>query len=363
MWTVVGVFVWPIVPGGIWTLVLGATLTTAPVGVLLRGWHVDAYPSAWTRVLVLRPFWYALLLMPFLVAAGILGALAGWPFSGALAGGRTAILGFGALMAVFVIWGYFGSRRLVVKHVKVTIPDLPPELEGVRIVQLSDLHIGPHTPPAHVRRIVKAVEAAEGDLLVFTGDQVDDYDRDVAHFGRAFGHLRASMGVFAIAGNHDIYAGWEGVREGMAKAGMTVLVNDAVPVTRGDATLWVAGTGDPAARQWGVTDPNAPAPDLDKTMAKIPPGAISLVLAHNPALWPGLVERGASLTLSGHTHHGQFSIPMLNWCLASPFLEFAMGMHTRAASTLYINPGTNYWGLPLRVGAWPEVSVVTLRRS
>lgn len=97
-------------------------------------------------------------------------------------------------------------------------------------------------------------------------------------------------------------------------------------------------------------------------MAAIPRDGYSIVLAHNPALWPGLAARGARLTLSGHTHHGQISIPALRWCLASPFLEHAMGRYDQGRSVLYINPGTNHWGLPLRLGAWPEVTIVTLRR-
>jgi len=87
------------------------------------------------------------------------------------------------------------------------------------------------------------------------------------------------------------------------------------------------------------------------------------VLAHNPALWPAIARRGASLTLSGHTHHGQFSIPRLGWSLASPFLEHAMGVHRLGGSLLYIHPGTNYWGIPFRIGALPEVTVLTLRQA
>jgi predicted MPP superfamily phosphohydrolase len=86
-------------------------------------------------------------------------------------------------------------------------------------------------------------------------------------------------------------------------------------------------------------------------------------MAHNPLLWPALAQRGVQLTLSGHTHYGQLSIPAFGWSLASLFLEHAMGWHRRGRSLLYINPGTNYWGLPLRLGALPEVTVITLRRS
>ena len=88
-----------------------------------------------------------------------------------------------------------------------------------------------------------------------------------------------------------------------------------------------------------------------------------IMLAHNPVLWPALAGHGVRLTLSGHTHHGQLSVPRLDWSLASVFLEHAMGSHRTGDSLLYINPGTNYWGLPFRLGALPEVTVLTLRRG
>lgn len=357
-WLIVGLFVWPILPGGWWTLLAAMAASLAPVPVLLRGFKSHAYPSALTRVLILRPFWYVLLLLPLVAIGGIVGAIVGWPLGSAATGGRIAIATLSTLLGLFVLVGYFGSRALVVKPIEITHTRLPPALDGLRIAQLSDIHIGPHTPRGHIRKIVRAVEQAKPDIIVYTGDQVDDYDQDVAHFVRAFGGLKARLGSYAIAGNHDIYAGWEGVKKGMEDAGIRVLVNDAEPLADG---AWIAGTGDPAAMQWGVTDPNAPAPDINKTLLKIPEDAFSLVLAHNPALWPGLAKRGASVTLSGHTHHGQLSIPWLNWCLASPFLEHSMGRYERGQSTLYINPGTNFWGLPLRIGAWPEVTIVTLR--
>lgn len=360
-WAIVGAFVWPDVPGHGWTLLAIALLSLAPLPVLLRGFVGRSYPSAWTRVLVLRPFLYVFLFLPLVALATLAAALVGLLFGGAMVAGRVAALAAAALLALLAVAGYVGSKRLVVRHVEVAHPALPPQLDGLRIVQLSDLHVGPHTSRRFLARVVREVERARPDVVAHTGDQVDDYDRDVAHFVRALGSLDAPLGVYAIAGNHDIYAGWEGVRDGLAAAGVRVLVNEAVPVERGGASLWLAGTGDPAATQWGVADPLAPAPDLDRTMAAVPPGAFAVVLAHNPALWPGLAQRGAQLTLSGHTHHGQLSIPALKWCLASPFLEHAMGRYDEGGRTLYINPGTNYWGLPLRLGAWPEVTVVTLR--
>ena len=88
-----------------------------------------------------------------------------------------------------------------------------------------------------------------------------------------------------------------------------------------------------------------------------------LALAHNPALWPALAQRGVTLTLSGHTHWGQLALPKLGWSMASPFLEHAMGGHEKGNSLLYINPGTGYWGIPFRLGAWSEITQVTLRSA
>ena len=88
-----------------------------------------------------------------------------------------------------------------------------------------------------------------------------------------------------------------------------------------------------------------------------------MALAHNPVLWPQLAAAGVELTLSGHTHWGQFAIPRLHWSLASVFLEHAMGAYAKAGSLLYITPGTGSWGLPLRIGAACEVAFVTLQRG
>jgi predicted MPP superfamily phosphohydrolase len=352
-----------VAPGG-WWLFLGLFgLILLPLAVVLRNFREHAYPSGWTRVLVMRPFFYVQLTFPFLTIALVLGALLGWPFVGLLAGARWGVGIMGAIVALAIVAGYVGSRALVVKRHAFAFPDLPPEFDGMTIAQLSDLHVGPHTSSRMLSRIVRAVEDAKPDLIAFTGDQVDDYDQDVVRFAEVFGHLRAPLGVYAIVGNHDIYAGWPGVRAGMEGAGMRVLVNDAEPIARGGSELWIACTGDPAGIQRGqALQPDA-APDIEKTIAKIPEGAFTVALAHNPALWPALAKHDVQLTLSGHTHHGQISIPFLNWCLASPFLEHAMGTHTIGSSRLYINPGTNYWGLPLRLGAWPEVTIITLKRA
>lgn len=359
-WLVIGLAVAPVLPGG-WLVVLAlALLGLAPIGPFIRGFLRGAYPSAARRLFVIRPFWYVQLGLPILAAGAVLGAIAGLVAGAVGAGARRGVAVALGIYLLGALAGWIGSRRLVVRHLDVHLDDLPPALDGLKVAQLTDLHVGPHTSRAHLRRIADTVRAAQPDLIAYTGDQVDDYARDVEPFGRAFGDLTAPLGVYAIAGNHDVYAGWPAVRAGLERIGITVLVNDAVRRERNGTSFWIAGTGDPAGGQGGQLHA---APDIARTMARITPDEPSIVLAHNPALWPALAKRGARLTLSGHTHHGQLSIPSLGWSLASPFLERAMGVHREGDALLYIAPGTNFWGIPFRLGAYPEVTVLTLRRA
>lgn len=357
-WAILGALLAPVLPGyGL--PVLGAALAAgAPLLVFGRMRSRGIYPSAAVRLWVFRPFWYVQLGLPLIAIGGVLGFLAGAPFGAAASTGRWALLIAASAFAVAAFVGYLGSRWLRVEEMDACFSDLPEPLEGMRIVQISDLHVGPHTSRSHLAKVVRKVRDARPDLIAITGDQVDDYAGDVAYFAEAFAGLRAPLGVFAVPGNHDVYAGWSAVRAGLEAMGITVLVNDAVEIRRGAGSFWLAGTGDPAGLRRGGA-----APDLTRTLAPVPKGAFTIALAHNPALWPGLAKRGVHLTLSGHTHYGQLSIPSLGWSMASPFLEHAMGSHRLGDSLLYINPGTNYWGLPFRIGALPEVTVLTLRRG
>ena len=361
-WLIIGGLVAPVVPGG-WITVLAAILVAAaPLVVLVQRFN-GVYPSAFTRLWVFRPFWYLQLASLLMAWAGIAGFLAGAPFGAARVTGRSAVGVVAIVFAAAAAVGYVGSRQLRVKRLDARFPDLPPALEGFRIVQISDLHVGPHTSRRFLAKVARAVEHARPDLIAITGDQVDDYPGDIAHFADAFRGLSAPHGVFAVAGNHDVYAGWPDVHAGLDAMGITVLVNDAVAIDRGTHRFWLAGTGDPAGGGSPLGGRSHVAPDIARTLARVPPGAFVVVLAHNPALWRQLADRGVHLTLSGHTHYGQLSIPHMDWSLASLFLEQAMDWHRRAGSLLYINPGTNYWGLPLRIGALPEVTVLTLRRA
>ncbi|HWG90490.1 MAG TPA: metallophosphoesterase, partial [Candidatus Thermoplasmatota archaeon] len=205
-WGAVGAFAAPFLPGG-WLAVLAlAAAGLAPLLVLRRVLAGTLYPGAAVRLFVLRPFWYIQLGLPLVGLVTLLGALVGLPFGAGHTGGQVAFVGAASVYALLLVAGYVGSRRLVVRHLEAVFEHLPEGLEGLRIAQVSDLHVGPHTPRRHLSRIRAAVEGAAPDLIAITGDQVDDHDQDVAPFTRAFGSLRAPLGVYAIAGNHDVYA-------------------------------------------------------------------------------------------------------------------------------------------------------------
>ena len=364
-WIVVGAAVAPVVPGGWVTMVAIAVLATLPIVALLGARASGRYPGAATRLFVLRPFVYAQMLLPLAAGCaligGVIGGVAGLA-SGASLGmvGGTARAGIVVACAVGVLGallGLIGSRRLVLQPVDVSHPDLPAEFDGLRIVQLSDLHIGPQTSRAYLARVKRMVDQAAADIIVVTGDLIDDHAADVDAYARALGTLAAPMGVFVCAGNHDVYSDWPEVARRLSALPVTVLVNDARVLERGRASLAIAGTGDPAGRGTTV------GPDIPRTLSAIPAGVFTVVLAHNPALWPALAERGVPLTLSGHTHWGQLALPSLGWSLATPFNAHAMGVHRNGNALLSVHPGTGFWGIPFRLGTPPEVAVVTLRRG
>ena len=344
---------------------VAALYTTIPLLAFVRwrGWPF--YPNALFRVAVVRVLLYTQLLLPFVAGAAVIGMLIGLPFGTSLLLGR--FIAGGVLLAggLFLVAGYIGSRRLVLREVEARVRGLPASFDGLRIAQISDLHVGPQTSKRFLARIAETLGRVAPDIIAVTGDVVDDRAEDVPWYAAAFAGLQAPLGVYLIPGNHDIYAGWDAVSRSLrASTDATILVNDSRVVERAGARLAIVGTGDPAARARWSTSPNEhAAPDVDRALARVPAATTTVAFAHNPALWHGLAERGVALTLSGHTHWGQFALPRFGWSLASPFLDHAMGAHRAGDALLYINPGTGYWGIPFRLGAFPEVTVVTLRRA
>jgi predicted MPP superfamily phosphohydrolase len=360
-WLIVGALLAPVV-GGWWTIAAAALLfTVVPLTVLLRSRGSSHYPGAAVRLFVFRPMWYAQLLLILSALGGLAGMVGGLPFGAPGRAGRGAIAAIAIVYTLFALLGYAGSRRLVVASLGVTLPSLPEALDGLRIAQLCDTHIGPHTSRSRLARIAGAVRDAKPDLIAVVGDLIDDFAPDVDIYRQTLGDLTAPLGVYIVAGNHEVYAGWSEVLPRLRELSQTVLVNESRVLEHRGVPLAIAGTGDPAAGR--IPGPGVPAPDIPETLARIPAGVFTIVLAHNPALWPPLAAAGVPLTLSGHTHWGQLSVNRAGWSIANVFLELAMGAYRRGASLLYVSPGTNYWGIPFRIGARAELSILTLTQG
>lgn len=290
----------------------------------------------------------------------IVATLVGLGFS--LAAGRGARLPasllpavLAACMALAIYAVYVRRRHAVVRHVVVRVPDLPAELDGLRIAQLSDLHVGDMTPTTWLARWVGQVNDLEPDLVAVTGDLLSSGDRFVEAAARELGRLRAREGVVVALGNHDYFADPEGLVEELKRAGIEVLRNEGRLVTRGGAGLWLAGLDD----TWQDRD------DLEAALASRPPRVPTVLLAHDPKVWPRAVAEGVTITLAGHTHGAQLALPFASRLLNLAMLgePYSLGLYTSGPCSLYVNAGLGTTGPPARLGVAPEIALVTLRRA
>lgn len=327
------------------------------------GWR--RYPSAAFRLWVVRPTVYSQLLLPVVAGAAVIGVVVGAMVGHPQAGGQIAALIALAVGALLFIAGWMGSRALVIREVEARVQGLPAAFDGLRIAQVSDLHLGPQTSRKFLERVTRTVRALDADLVTVTGDLIDDRAEDTRLFAAWLDTLGVpSHGIYLIPGNHDVYAGWPAVNAELRSLTRAhVLVNEAQLITRGGAMLAIIGLGDPAGRGALGIPGSSVAPDVARAYLGVPAGAPVVAFAHNPALWPSIAQRGAALTLSGHTHWGQFALPKLGWSLATPFLQHAMGAYQEGQALLYVHPGTGFWGIPFRLGALPEVTHITLRSA
>jgi predicted MPP superfamily phosphohydrolase len=260
-------------------------------------------------------------------------------------GAALAAVGVGVLAAL---------RGPYVRHVDIPVEGLAPDLDGLRIVQISDLHVGPTMRLAYVQRVVDMTKALAPDLIALTGDIVDGSVSRLAHHVAPLEALAAGERAFFVLGNHDYYSGaapWTAHFEAM---GFRVLRNAHAAITRGSARLLIGGVIDFAAR---MSDPDAgPRPELAADGDGQP--AFRLLLAHNPKIAPLAEQAGFDLQLSGHTHAGQF----FPWTFVIHLVHgpHAAGLSRRGRLWVYVSAGTGTWGPPVRIGTWPELTLVRL---
>ena len=263
------------------------------------------------------------------------------------------------------LWGFWGARRTAaVVRVDVPIANLPVALQGFRIAQISDIHLGPTIKGPYLERIVSRVNRLDADLVAITGDLVDGSVSELGGDVLPLADLTSTHGSFFVTGNHEYYSGAHGWIDTLRGLGIHVLMNEHVlihhhPDTQESeqALMVVAGVTDFSAHHFDVSNRSDPA----RAMADAPDNAaFKLLLAHQPRSAEAAMQAGFDLQLSGHTHGGQF----WPWNHFVKFQQpFTAGLHRLQSLWVYTSRGTGYWGPPKRFGAPSEITLLRLVRA
>lgn len=272
-------------------------------------------------------------------------------------------LGCGVAAAGFTYASVRETTRIVTENVEFRLRRLGAEFDGLRVGQISDLHFRPYTGEREIAATVKAVNDAQPDVVVITGDYVTS--TWLFHIGQRTADgieecaeilkgLRAPLGVYAILGNHDWGTDPDRIADALRGAGITVLRNNAVPIERGNSRLWIAGTDCAFVKQ----------ADMEQTLSPIRDDDTVLLLAHEPDFADYAARYRVDLQLSGHSHGGQIVAP---W-IGPPHLprlgrKYVRGKYNVGNMELYTNRGIGVVGLPMRYQASPEVTVVQLNSA
>lgn len=282
----------------------------------------------------------------------------------------------GMALAIFAIallsFGYFvGRHHYVIHRQTFYFPDLPKRFEGYRIAQFSDMHIGTlrdgHEEDA--KKIVELINAQHCDAILFTGDLVNHQSMELDGFQRDLSKLSAPDGVYAVMGNHDysMYikyptekerdADVEELQRRIRNYGWTLLLNEHRVLRRGNDSLIIAGVENDGLPPWPALG------DLPKTMKGLKRSCFTVLMSHDPTHWRRAIlpRTNIQLTLSGHTHAGQFKV--FGWSPVSYVYREWSGAYAEGNQVLNVSDGIGAVMFPFRFGAWPEVNVITLRRG
>ncbi|RGN12525.1 metallophosphoesterase [Segatella copri] len=281
---------------------------------------------------------------------------------------------FFALIPALGVMGWFafgfieGWKRLELKHITFTSPDLPPYFDGYRLVQITDFHLGSF-PPGNdfVQKVVDATNNEEPDMILFTGDLVNNQASEVEPYLDTLGQLHAQDGIYSIWGNHDYCEYGNNHSIGALKRnrrmlygyqeslGWHQLMNEHHVVSHGMASIAVIGVENPGQ------PPFTNRSNLKKAMKGLNPDMFKILLSHDPHHWRReVVGKKIQLTLAGHTHAGQLKIG--KWTPARMAFKEWGGAYRIGEQMLYVSSGIG-GSFPFRLGAWPELTVITLKRD
>lgn len=241
--------------------------------------------------------------------------------------------------------------QLAVEQHAIGLKRLPRELDGFRIVQLSDIHHSPFTGREQVERAVEVANSLQPDVIALTGDYVSHEREYVQPCAEMLGKLKARRGVYAVLGNHDNWVDAELVTDLFSLAGIKVLNNEGMRFEDKGASFWLAG----------VNDTMVGLEDLPLALAGSAADEMKLLLAHNPVILRRAARAGVDLVLSGHTHGGQVTLRSERSASGRVRRRILRGLGRRGETQIYVTRGLGTVVLPVRYGSLPEVSALTLR--
>jgi len=283
-------------------------------------------------------------------------------------------LGISILMIFVVLQGIIiGRTDYTVEHISIHFKNLPESFDGVRIAQISDMHLGSFSDPKDIRKGIDLLMKEKPDIIVFTGDMINNQSEEALIMLPELKKMHAHLGMFSILGNHDVgdYRRWKTIGEKTEnlntlkkieeEAGFKLLLNENIIVKKNNDSIAIIGVnnwGKPPFRKYG---------DLKKAIKGVENVSFRLLLTHNPTHWDAEVagKNNADLTLSGHTHAMQFGINCCGifWCPLMWMYQHWAGLYNEGYQYLYVNRGFGYIGFPGRVSMTPEITIIELKKQ
>jgi predicted MPP superfamily phosphohydrolase len=348
-----------LLPFGAVTQVVGASLLALCFWLLPRGFRIRDDRGAWAVMLpwLTAGFFSWLLVLTIFRDVSLIASALALSTQAHESWIRISAIGVMALTPVITLAGFFMARRTApVVDVEVPLANLPKELEGFTIAQISDIHVGQTIKRNFVDAIVDRVNRLQADMIAITGDVADGSVPDLAHHTEPLARLKSRHGTYFVTGNHEYYSGADAWIRELERLGAKVLMNEHVVLDHDGAALTVAGVTDYSAHHYDPlhkSDPHAAAKGA-------PAHAPKVLLAHQPRSAPFAEAAGYHLQLSGHTHGGQFWPWNFLVRLQQPFIA---GLNRLGRMWIYTSRGTGYWGPPMRFGIPSEITLIRLVRE
>ncbi|WP_054535372.1 metallophosphoesterase [Herpetosiphon geysericola] len=252
--------------------------------------------------------------------------------------------------------------QIQVREVNLPIANLPERFRGMRIAQMSDLHINAYTTSADLARAVAQINQLNPDMVLLTGDFVDWDARFADAATEPFRQLRAPEGIYSVLGNHDYYSGKiDTIKQAIQRHDLGLLVNQHTVLRRGADQLVLVGFDDPRHNRNGGPRLSPESINPEAALKGTPKNVARLAMVHNPVIVPHFVANyQLDVILSGHTHGGQFQVPILTDQLVGNAEYFVRGHYDLGKSQVYVNSGFGFTGPPLRFRAAPEITLINL---